>query len=763
MKQFFSKSCSLSMVRFDRIVVIALLCSGFVFPIYGQFNFEYNPSIEVRKNGEPLVNAWAGGLDYAQFSTFDFDFDGDPDLFIFDRSSDNIRVFTQETVNGEKQWKFVYNAAQYFPNDLMYRATMVDFDNDGKNDLFTYSIGGLKVYRNIGNSIDGLQWELFQNIVYSDYNGFQTNLFVASSDIPAIVDVDFDGDIDVLTFHQGGQHLEYHKNMSMENYGVPDSLEFVLANECWGKFSENANNNSILLNDPNFPCNNGVLPNPEINVSRPDFTNADSEFSRHAGSTVLALDYDNSGVMDLILGDVSFENLVLLINGGTAPNTNSAMVSADIAFPSNTLPASMYLFPAPFYLDVDFDGVKDLLVGANAKNVSQNESSVMYYKNIGSNNNPTFIFQQNDFLQNQMIEHGKGSVPILQDVDNDGLKDLLVANLYRFKNSSVKESTIAWYKNTGTASNPVFTFIDFNWLNLNQQNYGLRLVPAFGDINNDGRDELILGREDGTLVLFENNGTTFVNPVINLKDNNNATIQVGGFSFPQLFDLNNDGLLDLIVGNRTGKLWYYQNTGTSSSPSFQLINNNLGNILIQDPNNPDSYTAPHFFRRNDTTFLFLGAIDGKLHYYNDIDGNLSPGQSFNLVSPEFLNINADAYSSFWVEDIDNDGFLNLFAGQDLGGLYHFEVDPNSTISVEDIKDTGSITLFPNPTTGNLTIQTSSSEPKQAHLYTVNGQLLNQYTMQQETTIDMQSFEPGVYLLEIKTNNGNKSVYRILKQ
>lgn len=730
-----------------------------------QLSFEYDNSIQVQKNGVSLKNAWAGGLDYAQFSTFDFDFDGDQDLFVFDRSSNNIRVFTQEIVNSVKEWKFVYNAADYFPDDLLYRATMVDFDNDGKHDLFTYSIGGLKVYRNVGNSTDGLQWELFKPIVYSDYNGFNTNLYVASSDIPAIVDVDFDGDIDVLTFHQGGQHLEYHKNMSMENYGIPDSLEFVLANECWGKFSENANNNSVLLNDPNFPCNGGTLPNPELPTHGEGggITEAYSEFSRHAGSTVLALDYNNSGVMDLILGDVAFNNLVLLINGGTTPNTDSPMISADVSFPSNTLPASIYLFPAPFYLDVDFDGIKDLIVGANAKNVSQNETSVLFYKNIGANNNPTFVYQQNDFLQNQMIEHGKGSIPVIYDVDNDGLKDLIVSNLYRFKTESIKEGTIAWYKNTGTATNPAYTFVDYNWLNLNQLNYGLRMVPTFGDINGDGKQELIIGKEDGTLVLFQNNGSTFVNPTINLKDNTNTTIQVGGYAFPQLFDLNKDGLLDLIVGNRTGKLIYYQNTGTSTAPSFELINDNLGAIHIQDPNNPDGYTAPHFFRKNDTTLLFLGAIDGTLHYYSEIDGNLTQGQSFTLEDPVFLNINAEAYSSFWVEDIDNDGYLNLFAGQDLGGLYHFEVDPNSTISVEQLDQPIAVAVFPNPTTGNVFIETDSNESFNMKIFTINGQLLKEHRAFKKTEIDLKTYKTGMYLLEISDKSGRKSIHRIVKQ
>lgn len=726
-----------------------------------QFGFEYNPSIKVVKDGIELQNPWAGGLDYTQFSVFDFDFDGDDDLFLFDRSTNNIRVFTQEVIGGVSKWKFHYNAAAHFPQGIEYRATMVDFDMDGKKDLFTYSIGGLRVYKNIGNSTDGIQWQLHKNIVQSNYNGFLSNLYIASSDIPAIVDVDNDGDIDVLTFHQGGSHLEYHKNMSMELYGIPDSLTFQLANECWGKFSENINNNSILLNDPNFPCEEGTLPNPEL-PPLIESGNEKSENNRHAGSTVLALDLDNNGVLDLILGDVAYTNLVALINGGTTPNSNSAMVSFDVNYPSNSTPANMYLFPAPYFLDVDFDGKKDLIVGANAKNVSHNETSILYYKNMGTTNQPTFVFQRNNFLQNEMIEHGKGSIPILYDVDKDGLTDLLVSNLYRFKNESTKEGTIAYYKNTGTATQPVFTLIDFNWLNLNSLNYGLRLVPTFGDINGDGKDEMILGRENGSLVLFQNNGTTFTSPTINMKDDQHATIQVGGFSYPQLIDLNNDGLLDLVIGNRTGKIVYYENIGTSTNPVFQLKNSTLGNIQIQDPNNPDGYTAPHFFRHNDTLQLFLGAVDGKFYYYNGIEEQLNTGDAFYLVSSNFLGINVEGYSSFAIGDINNNGEYNLFVGQDLGGLYHFEADPSSSIGVEELNMDFKLELFPNPTSNQLTIRTNTKGKIELILYSIDGQQVQKAHFYDETTLDVSTLKNGIYLIETTIGSDQKSTKRLVK-
>ncbi len=734
-----------------------LSCLTFIllsFSNKAQFNFEYNDEIIVKKGADTLFNAWSGGLDYVQISDFDYDFDGDLDLFIFDRSRDNIRVFTREIINGSPRWVIAHNATQKFPHDLIYRATMVDFDNDGKKDIFTYGIGGLKVYRNVGNAIDGIQWELFNEIVNSDYNGFYSNLYVASSDIPAIIDVDFDGDIDVLTFQQGGQHVEYHKNLSMEIYGIPDSLKFVLANECWGKFSENATNNNLVLNDPNVPCNgNGSLPNPEKANSK--------STEKHAGSTLLALDYDNSGVMDLIIGDVAYNNLVLLLNGGTEPNTDSPMISADVNFPSNSLPANIYLFPAGFYVDVDFDGVKDLIVSASAKNVSENETSILFYKNTGSNALPNFNFQTKAFLQNKMIEHGKGSIPILFDVNNDGKKDLLVSNLYRFKSETLKESSVAYYQNTGSSNAPKFTFVDANFLSLADQNYGLRLVPTFGDLNGDGLQDMLLGNEFGTLIRYTNNGSTFINPTPNFQDNLGNVISVGNYSFPQLFDLDNDGLLDLIIGNRNGEITYYRNVGTSASASFQLITNSLGGIDVSTTS-PDGYAAPHFMRINNETHLFVGNLDGTLRYYSNIDDSLATGGVFNLYNIQLLNLNVEGFSSFFVDDIDNDGFLNLFIGQDLGGLSLMEVDPNSSSSIPEISLLEAV-IYPNPVTNSLIIEVQTQLETLLQINDLNGRVMHQTHFNTQTSLDVSEMESGIYLLRLTDTSGRSVVKKIIKK
>jgi hypothetical protein len=148
--------------------------------VRSQFQFNFNDSISVQKLGNALENPWAGGLNYAQFSELDYDFDGDLDLVVFDRSNDQIRVFVHVVEGGNHFYRFDPEGDAYFPSDLRYRMQLVDYDQDGKNDLFTYGIGGMKVFRNVGSPGSGLQWMLVKNLLYSDYNGNFMGLYVSS-------------------------------------------------------------------------------------------------------------------------------------------------------------------------------------------------------------------------------------------------------------------------------------------------------------------------------------------------------------------------------------------------------------------------------------------------------------------------------------------------------------------------------------------------------------------------------------------------------
>lgn len=734
------------------ILLLLLVISA---QLNAQFQFNFNDSILVLKNGSYLNLAWGGGQNNAQFSEIDYDFDGDNDLFVFDRSHDQIHLYRHEVAN--VQHYYVSDPAGFlrFPPGLRYRAYCADYNQDGKNDLFCYTIGGLRVYKNIGNATTGLQWEQYSNYIKSNYNGPELNLYISSADIPAIVDVEGDGDLDILTYHIGGEFLQYHQNQSQELYGHSDSLIFELKNSCWGGYREDVTTNGVFLFAISGPCNGSNVPNPELPVGNTP--------KAHAGSTVLALDYDNSGVLDLILGDVSYTNMMLLINGGTVPNSNSDMVSMNTNFPSNTTPVNMQLFPAGFYVDVNFDGKKDLIVTPNANNVSENESSVLFYKNTGANTQPNFVYQTKSFLQNEMIEHGTAASPHIVDLNNDGLLDLVVSNFYAYKATNLKESRVAYYQNTGSLTNPAFTQVDVNFLNLAQANLGLRLFPAFGDVNGDGKVDMLLGLENGSLAYYQNttsgSNPTFAAPILNFTDQTGAIISAGQYASPQLFDLNKDGKLDLILGKKTGELMYYENTGSTTNPAFLLQNTALG-LVDTDSLTPDGYSVPHFFRYLDTTYLMLGAHDGAIHFYDSIDGSLNTGQSFHERSADFLGLKAaiGAYSSCFVTDIDQDGHLDLFLGQDLGGLYRLEDEPGSTLSIAD-EIQPLLRVYPNPATTEITIL-SDQNSEEMDVYSFDGRWICRWDVSLGTNVfSLSGFDAGLYILKGRTSGIHQKFWK----
>ena len=73
---------------------------------------------------------------------------------------------------------------------------MDDYDCDGRNDIFTYSTAGISVYRNNSSSV--LSFILSDSLLTNTTSG--QHIYVSPIDIPAITDVDSDGDLDILTF-----------------------------------------------------------------------------------------------------------------------------------------------------------------------------------------------------------------------------------------------------------------------------------------------------------------------------------------------------------------------------------------------------------------------------------------------------------------------------------------------------------------------------------------------------------------------------------
>ncbi|MFK4985849.1 hypothetical protein ACI4B7_28910, partial [Klebsiella pneumoniae] len=71
-------------------------------------------------------------------------------------------------------------------------------------------------------------------------------------------------------------------------------------------------------------------------------------------------------------------------------------------------------------------------------------------------------------------------------------------------------------------------------------------------------------------------------------------INIGTMAAPYIYDLNGDSLNDFIVGSVDGRLRYYWNFGSDTSPLFSpdSVNTFLGKISVQDvPSWPLEYAS----------------------------------------------------------------------------------------------------------------------------------------------------------------------------
>jgi hypothetical protein len=698
-------------------------------------------SLIFKENGVPFLSALSGGINAGQFSNVDLNLDGIMDIVVFDKSGNKLSPFINENGN------FIY-APKYRNNfpEMHDWALLSDYNCDGKNDIFTYSSGGMAVYLNTSNT--ELEFTKITSLLLSDYGANNINIYISPVDIPAISDIDNDGDLDILTFSILGGFVEYHKNLSMELFGTCDSLTFELSESCWGLFYEGLN--SYILNCPNCQC-------PQFNPN-----NTSNAKQKHAGSTLLAIDIDNDNDKDLVLGDISFNNLNLLINGGD--NMNAIIVSVDSVFPqnyNNTIAAKMHVYPAAYYLDVTNDGTKDLIVTTNSENNSENFESCWLYENIGQNTLPDFNFIEKNFLQKDMIELGSSAIPTFYDYNNDGLQDLVIGNYgYHIPNNN-PISSLALLENIGNDSVPEYSLIDRDWLSLSAINLNtqlnmpaLNLSPTFGDLDGDNNKDLIVGDADGKLHLFTNTG----GGNFQLTAPNFQNKDVGQFSQPQLIDVNRDGLNDLIIGEQDGTINYLPNSGSINNAIFDTIIKNWGGIDVDQSFITTGFSNPTLFDSSGVYQLFVGSFSGSIYQFTDIENNIN-GQ-FTYINSTVANIWDGGKSGIAMADINNDNQADMIIGNLSGGIAYFTSDSLIVDTTIIIINSGytkkpEFIVFPNPAKDHITITSSFTGPVTIHnllgkiIYTI-------YKERYELSIDTSKFSKGIYIIKL-----NKSKYKII--
>ncbi len=297
----------------------------------------------------------------------DLDADGDSDLFWGDFFEAGLLYIENEGTC--KRPDLDGEPIQFPPNNPLltsgYNApALADMDADGDLDMLVGVLGG--AFNPNRTTIDNLYY--LEHTMAGEFeirtSRFLTSIDVGSESVPVFVDLDSDGDYDLLVSNKIDQSGRTTGHMfRFENTGSARVPEFELR---------------------------GTMP-----------IEGSFHYSPAFG------DLDGDGEVDMILGNWR-ANLALYWGRNGEFKSDSTF---DVTLTRGTN-------GAPALVDIDADGDLDLFVG-------EASGELNFYRNRGSTTRPEFVLESESYGG---IDVGRRSVPRFVDLDRDGDQDLILGS-----------------------------------------------------------------------------------------------------------------------------------------------------------------------------------------------------------------------------------------------------------------------------------------------------------------------------------------------
>ncbi|MFI5400092.1 MAG: FG-GAP repeat domain-containing protein [SAR324 cluster bacterium] len=536
-----------------------------------------------------------------------------------------------------------------------------DMEGDGDLDLIVGTAQGRLLYFENEGDKKTPRWRLVNEALSALPPGNgppgedpQTVITVGANAAPALVDIDGDGDLDLFVGSADGK-LAFYRNVG--------------------------------------------------NAYLPIFRLESSDFlGKRFGQSIVPkfADVNGDGLPDLTLGNEAGE-VWLLINQGTRQNPrfcaapDTAQGECLIA-PAKIVQLSGTDNAVPEWVDWNGDGLLDLMVG-------KSDGTLDYWQNIGTRAKPAWELKEPRF---DILDAGSFAAPLFADVDGDGLPDLFLAgdreqmalymgrlkdpkdrraglelwigddNVLQVRSLSAYDTRahvasgdlfgkgradlavgtasgqILVYENAGGQDLPSFRSAGGPVLPVPQRGFS---APALADVDGDGLLDLIVGDRNGRLEWIKNVGTK-TSPKWREGGLAYAGIEAGALSVPLFADVDGDGLPDLLVGDSRGQVLYYRNIGSAAAPQFQLTSANFGGMAVSGA------ASPALFQWNpkQPPDLVVGGQDGTLHTAVRAPGVPVLARGAFVPLAPWSNLRARAYSAPAFADLTGIGRPFLLLG-----------------------------------------------------------------------------------------------------
>ena len=567
------------------------------------------PFAVIAADGHEHALPFLGGLDVPRPQFVDIDGDKDLDLFVQEYS--NALMFFENTGSPAAP-RYEWRSDRYQNLEIGEWYRFVDLDGDGLIDLLSeLPFSNIRHYKNTGTTAQAKF-----TLVGPLRDDQDAPLFLDRQNIPAIVDLDCDGRLDLFIGRVEGTVTRYEAEQ-------PKSLRFSFIEDRW----EGIEIIGTIGGGLGFPS------------------------ARHGANALAFADFEGDGDLDLFWGDFFEPGALLIENIGRTCSTPSFDVPP-VSLPNvPSIRTSGYNAPAP--VDFDADGDLDFLMGVLGGAFNPVSTSADNFYQWERTSKAAFTLKTKRLLDG--IDLGSETNPAIVDLDADGDLDLAVGS--KIDPVTGDAGRLTTFHNEGTAKTPRYRqgeSLPFN--------NAFHLAPAFGDLDGDGDADMLLGTWNQDVLYYTNEGSPKA-PRWTLDEARAIKPPRISHATPALGDLDGDGDLDLVLGQASGTLLLYRNAGSRATPRFELVADAFAGIR------PGRRTAPSLVDIDGDGRLDL--VVGRESSGAVLYRQTSTPKSLRFEEDASFALPLPALSSPRFADLDGDGIMDLLSGTASGGLVFY--------------------------------------------------------------------------------------------